>query len=227
MGGGAILKHQKNTKKKKLTLTLTLNLSFFEGAARPPFPRSKKPERAGAAASLPSPVYRGRPPLPFDFLLPLSSRQQTHSPLSFKTKPEQPLRSPKPQIFPLSPEKPVKPRTRRYPQTIPTFPLPNAISFPSLPQIGSSLSTQNNLSLINSRLQHFLPTAADHHTDTHRSVHSSALTPPATSHILAAASAAKPIEADNQTTSFSSISAEPDTSSCTAVDRSTSILPAA
>ena len=39
-------------------------------------------------------------------------------------------------------------------------------------------------------LQHFLPTAADHHTDTHRSVHSSASTPPATSHILAAAPAA-------------------------------------
>jgi len=111
------------TSKNKKTKNLTLNPFFFKRSGAPLLPKEqKKPERAGAAASLPSPVYRGRPPLPFDFLLPFSSRQQTHSPLSFKTKPEQPLRSPKPQIFPLSPEKPVKPRTRRYPQTIPTFP---------------------------------------------------------------------------------------------------------
>jgi len=57
----------------------------------------KKPERAGAAASLPFPVYRGWPPLPFDFLLPLGSREQGTAPSLSKPNRGQP--PPCPLIF--------------------------------------------------------------------------------------------------------------------------------
>ena len=63
-------------------------LIFSRGAAPPSFPKGRKLERAGAAASLPSPVYIGRPPLPFDFLLPLNSQQTSTQP------PPLPLSSP-------------------------------------------------------------------------------------------------------------------------------------
>jgi hypothetical protein len=68
------------TSKKKYKKPNPKPIFFFSrGAAPPSFPKSRKPERAGAAASLPSPVYIGRPPFPFDFLLPLN--RPAHIPL--------------------------------------------------------------------------------------------------------------------------------------------------
>ena len=74
-------------KYKKENLTLNL-FFFFLKERRPPFPLRKKPERAGAAASLPFPVY---------FLLSLGSQEQGTTPSLSKPNRGQP--PPCPLIF--------------------------------------------------------------------------------------------------------------------------------